>query len=77
MRWCIEKNNFPSVFVLRRYIKLIYLHCKQENLLDLTLEEIRQVELPFDIFALPYEFPPLSELALAPAVRDTPSEDAV
>jgi disulfide oxidoreductase YuzD len=75
MKWCNEKKKFPGIFLLRRYIKLIYLYCNQENLLELTLEDVRSRELPFDIFELPYEFPPLAELVLTPAARQETSSE--
>ena len=64
LKWMIDKNSFPSILLLRRYLKIVMRYCESNNLLDLELEEVQKQELPFDLSILPHNYPPLSELKL-------------
>lgn len=57
MDWYNEKNSFPPLMVLRRFIKLIYSYCWANGLLDLSLEDQRLDLLPFSVKSLPVNFP--------------------
>lgn len=43
--------------VIRRYLKLTYNYCSSNNLLDLKIEDLSSMELPFKIDLLPTKFP--------------------
>lgn len=64
LKWMIDKGSFPSILLLRRYLKIVMRYCESNNLLDLELEEAQKQALPFDLSILPHKFPPLSELKL-------------
>ncbi|QDV25865.1 HNH endonuclease [Aureliella helgolandensis] len=64
LEWCLIKNAFPSVLLLRRYMKLVARYCEAHELLDIRLEDAHSHRLPFMIELLPYTFPDLSSLVL-------------
>ncbi|MDF7826249.1 HNH endonuclease [Pontiellaceae bacterium B12227] len=64
LSWLLDKDDFPSILLLRRYIKLVARYCESKNLLDEKLEEVLKTNLPFSLERLPYTFPPLQDLKL-------------
>jgi 5-methylcytosine-specific restriction endonuclease McrA len=64
LRWMIDKNSFPAILLLRRYLKIVMRYCESHDLLDLKLDKAQKQNLPFDLNILPHTFPPLSELKL-------------
>lgn len=49
LEWMRLCGKFPSIFLIRRYLKLVYFYCEKENLLSVSLEEARNLELPFSL----------------------------
>lgn len=66
--WMQSKGNFPSIFLLRRYLKIVARYCEQEALMEMEVAALRGRSLPFDIERLPYNFPPLPTLRLRATV---------
>lgn len=64
MAWHIQNGNFPSILILRRYLKLVYQYCCVNDILDLTLDEALNNDLPFDIKNIPIEYPSPDKLVL-------------
>jgi len=64
LQWMIDKKSFPSIYLLRRYLKIVMRYCESNGLLDLELEEVLKKTLPFDLSLLPHTFPPLNEMKL-------------
>ncbi len=62
LAWMESRNNFPSLFVLRRYLKLVARYCEKNGLMQLALDDAREHHLPFELELLPYAFPPLNQL---------------
>ncbi|WP_395090888.1 HNH endonuclease [Armatimonas sp.] len=62
--WCQTKNTFPSILLLRRYMKLVARYCEEHELLDTLLADALKQNLPFKLQLLPYSFPALSTLVL-------------
>ena len=62
MEWYNEKQSFPPLMVLRRYIKLVYNYCYSNDLLDLKLEDQKLGNLPFSIKSLPIHYPTPNKL---------------
>lgn len=62
--WCQHKLTFPSILLLRRFVKLVAQHCDGHGLLDDQLTDTVEQILPFKLLLLPYEFPALSTLVL-------------
>jgi hypothetical protein len=57
MEWMHSKNLFPSLMILRRYLKLIIEFCDKENLMDGPIEDLRNQNYPFNIEYVPVSFP--------------------
>lgn len=64
LEWCQIKNSFPSILLLRRFMKLVARFCEEHELLETTLPVAMQQGLPFAIELLPHDFPALNSLAL-------------
>jgi len=64
LEWCQIKNVFPSVLILRRYMKLVARYCEAHGLLDTRLADANCRNLPFVLELLPYTFPDLNLLVL-------------
>lgn len=62
LEWLAERNQFPPVLLLRRYLKLAVEMTLERNLMNtpLALAPI----LPFELSAIPKWFPPPSDLRL-------------
>lgn len=64
LRWMQVRGGFPSLFVLRRYLKLIWARSDALALLDTEIEDALVLALPFSLALLPQAFPPLDQLCL-------------
>lgn len=64
MEWMIYRNDFLPLMIIRRYIKLTFNYCIEKNLIDLKLEDLNEMELPFKINLLPTNYPNPNELKL-------------
>lgn len=64
MEWCHKKDIFPSLLILRRYLKVVIDYCSTNKLMDLPLVEVRAMELPFSLKYIPQVYPKPSELRL-------------
>lgn len=65
--WMEARDDFPSILVMKQYLKLIRHYCENHGLMEISLEEI-PVDLPFDIGRLPTSYtnhwPEISDLKL-------------
>ena len=57
MEWYYEKGLFPSPAVVSTYLKLVLKYCDAHGLMEQSLEEVRAMNLPFNPFHLPMQFP--------------------
>jgi hypothetical protein len=57
MEWMNSKGMFPPLMILRRYLKLIFEFCIQENLMDSFVEDLRNQNYPFNVELAPIDFP--------------------
>jgi hypothetical protein len=64
MEWMIFRGQFLPLMIIRRYLKLTFNYCNQNELLDKNIEELKGLELPFKIDLLPTSFPKPNELKL-------------
>lgn len=64
LEWMRERGKFPSILVLRRYLKIVARYCEHEALMEMEVAALRGRNLPFEIACLPYDFPPLPTLRL-------------
>jgi hypothetical protein len=64
LEWHQIRGVFPSILLLRRYIKLVSKFCIDHEILDTPLVSAKQKNLPFKLELLPHEFPALNTLQL-------------
>jgi hypothetical protein len=64
MEWMVTQNKFLPLMVIRRYLKLSYDYCFNNELLDKKVEELNNLELPFNIDLIPTNYPNPNELIL-------------
>jgi hypothetical protein len=65
LRWMARRGSFPSIFVLRRYLKLAHAIATDLGLLDEDAERAAATGLlTFDPLMLPERFPPLDRIRL-------------
>ncbi|MCP5047342.1 MAG: HNH endonuclease [bacterium] len=64
MEWMNSKNIFPPLMILRRYLKLIIIYCIENNLMECSVEELKNQKLPFNLEYVPVSYPKPSELKL-------------
>lgn len=62
LEWLTERGEFPSLLLLRRYLKLAIAICRERDLMDTPLAEVP--ELPFSLRAIPTWYPAPGELRL-------------
>ena len=59
LEWMYEKNKFPSLSLLRRYLKLVHRWCKVHGCMDKSFPDDFP-EMPFDLRLLPLEYLPVA-----------------
>ena len=62
LEWLAERNLFPALLLLRRYLKLAIEMSRERNLMNVALVEAP--ELPFSLSAVPRTYPSPSQLQL-------------
>jgi hypothetical protein len=64
LEWMQKRDQFPPLYLLRRYLKLAIEHCLENDLLDVSLKDSDDVQasLPFRLDLVPSKFPPLDQL---------------
>lgn len=69
IEWMSYKEQFLPLMVIRRYLKLIYNYCLENDLIDKRIEELKDQNLPFKIELLPTKYPNPKELKLSMALN--------
>jgi hypothetical protein len=64
MEWMSCKNSFPPLMVLRRYLKLVVSYCIENDLMECSVDEVKNQKHPFNIEHIPVSYPKPSELVL-------------
>ncbi len=62
LEWLAERNQFPPLLLLRRYLKLAIAMAQERNLMDTPLSATP--DLPFALAAIPKSYPPPTQLQL-------------
>jgi len=62
LSWLRTREIFPSLILLRRYLKLVYRFCQSHELLTTPWEEALMLDLPFDLANLKDNLRPLNHL---------------
>lgn len=69
MEWMQLRGHFLPLTVIKRYLKLTFAYCVEHGLIDQSPEELRGLDLPFNIEYLPMDYPAPSELAQFPMTQ--------
>ena len=69
MEWMHEKDTFLPLMIIRRYFKLVYQYCEQEDLLEKDLKSLKKMKLPFSFQCWPVGFPEPDEMILVSKKR--------
>ncbi len=64
MEWMYCREDFLPILVIRRYLKLVHKYCLENNLLNCRIDEIKTLNLPFNLEYLPMSFPTPKNLKL-------------
>ena len=64
MRWMSAKDSFPSIMVLRKYLKIVASVCSENEIMLTPIENLPNIELEFDLGCLPTKYPPLDEIVV-------------
>ena len=64
MEWMIYRGEFLPLMIIRRYLKLTFNYCLENDLLDKNMTDLQEIELPFKIELLPLSYPNPNELVL-------------
>lgn len=62
LEWFNEKGQFPSLLLLRRYLKLAIELCQNKEIMDIELS--KAPEIPISISEIPVSFPQPNQLKL-------------
>jgi len=64
LEWMAFRGQFLPLMIIRRYLKLTFNYCNENELLDKLIDELKEMQLPFRIDLLPTNFPKPNELTL-------------
>ena len=64
MEWMECLDQFLPLMIIRRYLKLTFIYCSKNNLLDRKIIELNEMELPFKINFLPTNYPKPNQLEM-------------
>lgn len=64
LEWHYKRNEFPSLLILRRYLKLVYSYCEEHDILDASVDDALAMTLPFNLKLIPIDYPAPGELVL-------------
>lgn len=64
LAWYGLRGGFPPLLLLRRYLKLVFEYCENQDVLHLPIKAADLATLPFHVDALPVRFPALADLRL-------------
>ncbi len=64
LAWMESKETFPSILLLRRYMKLVAQFCDRQGYMDAELSAVTALGMPFDLLLLPTKFPPITQMKL-------------
>jgi hypothetical protein len=64
MEWMNFRGEFPPLMIIRRYLKLVFKYCSENDLLEKLVEEVKDMNLPFKVEYIPTKYPKPTELKL-------------
>ncbi len=67
MEWMRKSGRFLPLMMIRRYLKLTYEYCVNHKLLDLNLDDLLDLALPFRVDLVPISYPKPTHLVITAA----------
>jgi hypothetical protein len=64
MEWMDSKGVFLPLMIIRRYLKLVFKYCSENEMLDKTIAEMKNIEVPFNVDFIPTKYPSPNELVM-------------
>lgn len=64
MEWMNYRGQFLPLMIIRRYLKLVFKYCRENELLDKEVEEMKNYDLPFKVELIPTKYPRPNELIM-------------
>lgn len=64
IEWMKSKEFFLPLMIIRRYLKLVHNYSATNNLINMKIEKLKNIDLPFKIELLPTSYPLPSKLIL-------------
>ena len=64
IEWMNFRGEFLPLMIIRRYLKLTFNYCIENELIDKNIYEVKTLELPFKIELLPTSYPKPNKLIL-------------
>ncbi|MCO5259522.1 MAG: HNH endonuclease [Crocinitomicaceae bacterium] len=64
MEWMEYRKQFLPLLIIRRYLKLTFKYCQENDLLHQKIKDVNKMELPFKIEFIPTVFPKPDNLVL-------------
>jgi hypothetical protein len=64
MEWMDSKGVFLPLMRIRRYLKLVFKYCSENEMLDKTIAEMKNIEVPFNVDFIPTKYPSPNELVM-------------
>ncbi|MCK5540370.1 MAG: hypothetical protein KAI69_05530, partial [Deltaproteobacteria bacterium] len=60
--WLEQKGEFPALFLLRRYLKIVINFCEENDLME--METKGDFDLPFSINKIPIKYPSPAKMTM-------------
>ena len=57
MEWMNYRGKFLPLMIIRRYLKLVFMYCSENGMLDKMVEEIQEMDPPFKVEYIPTKYP--------------------
>lgn len=64
MEWMNTKDEFLPLMVIRRYLKLLYYQAEKHNMLDLSISELSEMTISYNVKHIPTSYPKPDKLKL-------------
>lgn len=64
MEWMNFRGEYLPLMVIRRYLKLLFRYCSENDLLDKKVDEIIASQMPFKLEYIPIKYPNPTKLKL-------------
>lgn len=68
IEWMNFRGEILPLMIIRRYLKLTFNYCLENQLIDKNIDELKHLELPFKIELLPTSFPKPNKLILSKTI---------